>query len=607
MDNGFDDVVGLVIIIAAVIGIVFVIWAAIMCVAVVGQIVGMGYAIGNFVLAVRSVSAERRSIWHYKSAEAKSDLGTTPPYKGAVFEEYAAKMYIMGPVFADIFSVIKTAIKLNFRHRMDFSDSDKGNWFLTAVVRIYIIGRGISIYVFGLLFSIAISLVIMIVSACCASLLFPVIGVFLLSESIYFKSKQINFRCASCKKEYSLPKYICPSCGIYHNWLKPGRFGIVHRKCLCGTILPLTVKTKGKVFSTDPLTGAIVTYPLMLSEIDCVCPFCGEENNAGLSHNISIALVGGASAGKTTFKVAFQQQFLTDEAIKQDLEVDFPDKESEDEYEMAGQYFSGRAVIPATNSGVKSDISTFSFILRNSAFQADRTVQIYDLPGERFESGTAREHWEHFSFTDGIVFLIDPFSIDKVRRDNSCDIKDSVMGICAADMNVLIESMQSTFDNLRLKKNKNGKFELPVALAISKVDSPLLKQQCGSKAVDRLVKGAPGVFKDRFAAMDYACRCFLDMNGGSNFIQTLDNSFQTVHFFSCSAVGSIPKTSFTRFAPQNVMSIMQWLMIRADRKNLGAVWHPEEQVDDLSDDQKQLYRTARNYYDDLVLKPILVT
>ena len=49
MDNGFDDVVGLVIIIAAVIGIVFVIWAAIMCVAVVGQIVGMGYAIGNFV------------------------------------------------------------------------------------------------------------------------------------------------------------------------------------------------------------------------------------------------------------------------------------------------------------------------------------------------------------------------------------------------------------------------------------------------------------------------------------------------------------------------------------------------------------------------------
>lgn len=235
--------------------------------------------------------------------------------------------------------MIKTAIKLNFRHRMDFSDSDKGNWFLTAVVRIFIIGRGISIYVFGLLFSIAISLVIMIVSACCASLLFPVIGVFLLSESIYFKSKQINFRCASCKKEYSLPKYICPSCGIYHNWLKPGRFGIVHRKCLCGTILPLTVKTKGKVFSTDPLTGAIVTYPLMLSEIDCVCPFCGEENNAGLSHNISIALVGGASAGKTTFKVAFQQQFLTDEAIKQDLEVDFPDKESEDEYEMAGQYF----------------------------------------------------------------------------------------------------------------------------------------------------------------------------------------------------------------------------------------------------------------------------
>ena len=83
------------------------------------------------------------------------------------------------------------------------------------------------------------------------------------------------------------------------------------------------------------------------------------------------------------------------------------------------------------------------------------------------------------------------------------------MGICAADMNVLIESMQSTFDNLRLKKNKNGKFELPVALAISKVDSPLLKQQCGSKAVDRLVKGAPGVFKDRFAAMDYACRCWI--------------------------------------------------------------------------------------------------
>ena len=64
----------------------------------------------------------------------------------------------------------------------------------------------------------------------------------------------------------------------------------------------------------------------------CHCPHCGNEDNAGITHPISIALIGGASAGKTTFKVAFLKDFLDEEIVNYNIDFEFPSDEYEDEF-----------------------------------------------------------------------------------------------------------------------------------------------------------------------------------------------------------------------------------------------------------------------------------
>ena len=114
------------------------------------------------------------------------------------------------------------------------------------------------------------------------------------------------------------------------------------------------------------------------------------------------------------------------------------------------------------------------------------------------------------------------------------------------------------------------------------------------------MEGRPDIFKDYYMTMDYACRCFLAKYGGMGFIATLDNHFETVHFFSSSPMGYMPKSSCMRFSPINVLPIMQWMMLRAD-KQLGKVWKPDLIVTDLTDEQKKLYREHPEYYDEFVL------
>lgn len=590
---------GIILILAIIVGIIMLIMTAIYAVLTIGSIFGAVVSIKNFVVAIKEAITERKAIGKFKNAAVKAAMSTLP-YEGYIYEKNAAKMYIFGPVYADILFVIKRTFQLNFSYSIDFSTvTSEGIGGIAK--RIFLVGKGISVYVFGTIFTIVCCALLCVLSGACALLVYPAAGILFLIEFIYFRIKKINFRCTSCKKQYTLPKYVCPFCGISHEHLKPGLYGLRTRICLCGTKLPLTAKSMGSTYAYDPASGKRISKDrILFKDMNAFCPFCGAENNAGLSHSISIAIIGGASAGKTTFKVAFQHDFLEDEIIKYGIEYALPDKASEDELAIANQYYSGKAFIPATNGNINYDVTAFCFALKNKKFAADRMVQIYDLPGEKFSQGDAKEGWNHYSFTEGAVFILDPFCLTAVKNENSDELKGSTMGICTVDVNVLIESLISTLSSVNVPKEK-GKFTMPIALVISKVDTTLLKKQCGSIAVNSVMAGAPGVFANEFDAMDYVCRCFLSKNGCDNFIQNLDNYFKNVHFFSCSAVGYVPKASLTRFSPKNVVEIMQWLMLRADKKQLGSVWTPQTPITDVPEEQRRLYLEDRSYYDRFVL------
>lgn len=594
---------GIIIAIAAVVAIIAAVIAAIVftliCIAMVGSVAGVVIAIIHFCKGSAAVAADRKQLRkRFDAAVLRQSYMQGSPM---VFEEHADKMYIMGPIFKDIWHIISGTIKMNFSYAMDFSDTYSDSTFVSIAKKAFVIGKGVSVYVFGTLFSLALCAAFALLCLVGMVIVYPIMGIILFFETMYFKAKQINFRCTVCKKEYKLPRYTCVVCGTSHTRLKPGRYGIFRRRCLCGAHLPLVAKVKGSYRSSVGTKNKI-----LLSDLHAMCPYCSSENNAGLSHAISIALVGGTNAGKTTFKVAFQYELLENEMPRLGVDSAFPDKSSEDEYKMSRRYYEGRDFIAATNGAMNADITTFCVNLKHRSFVSDRMLQVYDLPGERFSAGDVKEGWEHYSFTEGAVFLIDPFSLKSVQEQNNEEIANSRIGICSEDMNAMIDSMIETLNNVRVKKNRNGKMMLPIALAISKVDTEALSAQCGDIAAERLLSGAPGVFADKYEAMDYACRCFLSMNGFDGFIQNLDNHFETVHFFSCSAVGAMPKTSLIKFSPKNVLEIMQWMIIRADRKSIGSVWKPLVPVSDIPDERKRMYLTDRSYYDQFVLNAVNV-
>lgn len=602
--------------------------------AVAGVLFGLGKAIMNFSSAVSKVSSRRKTMGNFKDEFAAQktiddgkmngdyslqnylndyfgkwghDFRKDPEYKlipeNFCYEDVASKSYFFGPCFKDIFSIVGGAFSRNYETVPDFGRGN--NWFTKVLFFVASLFQLLATHVLGTIFTLLLSVILIVLFFIFEIFFYVLAGITLLFEKIFYLSRKISYRCPSCKEDYLIPIYACsnPACNMKHRRLRPGFYGVFKRKCVCGTKIPLTAKSSGYYWEKDISTpNTFIKHKFKFSDMNSYCPKCGVEHNAGLSKPTSIALIGGKSAGKTTFKVAFTYRFLEEELTKMGIDFDFPDKQSDAEYENSKRYFRGQDIIPGTNRGIDYDIATFSFLLKHKKFDAARMIHVYDMPGEVFESGDAQEGWRNYRFSEGIVFLIDPYSLPMVRDLHTDEIK--AMGVCEMQMNVLVDSLVNTLQNEKVKKSK-GKFKIPVALTLNKVDSPILKKMCGGEAVEALMSNLPDIFDDYFTTIDYVCRCFISRNGGMGFIANLDNNFETVHFFFSSPMGYIPQYSRTGFKPINVLPVMQWMMLKAD-KQLARVWKPEMPVLDVSEEQKQLYQTHPEYYEQFVV-PLLDT
>lgn len=603
MDEGLGGLIGICIILyliylflVYVVSFLFGLAAIILAVfGLIGSVIGFYYGIRNFAVSVHNVRRDRRSRGRFKSTDIQNEMHDYVQRfqcSDFVFEECSEKNYFLGPCLVDIWNIIKGAFTVNFRSLPDFS---RGNVWLTRICFILLsLCQLITQVVLGTAATAVLSLLMIVVSVVLTDIIYIVFEIVLLVQNIYLKIKSVSFRCRKCTHTYKIPVYCCPKCGINHVRLRPGRYGIFKRKCICGTKLPLTVNAKGKYFKEDSVTGAKVWTKFKMADMDSRCPHCGHSDKSGITHPISVALIGGSLTGKTTFKVAFLRDFLSEEIEKYNIKYSFPDSKYEREFIQIESYYSGTP-IPITLRGTEYDIITFSFFLKHRKFGVDRLVHLYDMPSETFQYGDAQEGWSVYTFNDGIVFLIDPYSLPEIRAESQDEIKDSSIGFGMASINELIESLIFTLRQEKTSMNRRSKYTIPIALTINKVDSVLLKHRIGEEAIKKLMTAYPDVFDDKYFAMDYLCRCFLDESGYSSFIANLDVNFETVHFFSSSPIGSVPKEVKTPFHPINVMPVMQWLMIKADAQ-LASVWKSSVSVKDLSDEQKELYQNNKEYY-----------
>ena len=120
-------------------------------------------------------------------------------------------------------------------------------------------------------------------------------------DSAVLRIKNIRMVCPKCYERVPYPAYECPgrACARRHHDVRPGRFGIVRRRCQCGTRM-----------KTLLLFGS--------AQMDAYCPHCGTslEHRPGKAPEIVLPFFGAAGAGKTRllFSMVAQLRLWSEEA-----------------------------------------------------------------------------------------------------------------------------------------------------------------------------------------------------------------------------------------------------------------------------------------------------
>ncbi len=201
---------------------------------------------------------------------------------------------------------------------------------------------------------------------------------------------------SECNYRTRLPAYLC-RCGRTHHDIRAGRLGAFVRRCECDRLLPTTV-----------LMAAAGLVP--------VCQKCDRPLRAGAAvlTDIVVPVFGPSSAGKTRLVLAGMValgRHLT--AAGGALQPVGP--ESEATYREATTVVESRAQTTKTDAARPPAGIT----VRLSAGKRRALLHMFDAAGEFFAN---REQNSQLTFLDdaqGLMFVVDPFSIPAVADDLS--------------------------------------------------------------------------------------------------------------------------------------------------------------------------------------------
>lgn len=464
-----------------------------------------------------------------------------------VKKEQPAKIsYFFGPGWRDLGAFIKKLWNNNCNCARNYHAKYRQDGLLTLSGICWLV-CSISVVLYGTIFFVAISTIFSIVLSLFFVFVYLGFSLVWLIDRIYLKRKKIFTACPTCKERSLIPTYGCPKCGVKHTNLRPGKYGILHRKCNCGQRL-------GTCF----LTGR-KNYPAFCSV--CTLALSDRENMP-----ICIPVVGGRSVGKTTFITAFSKEFIDNIAPQKGWITEFYNDQKETIYnEIVTDYNAGSSRMTARSQDIsKTSSVSFSFFLKGREFRPERLIHIYDIAGEVFTDNSENEMQKQYEYCQGMVLMIDPYSIPVVRNKYVDELQpEDIAGIGTADISGIIDAF---INKLReVTGLSSGKMSAtPIAVVISKVDAPGLQQVIGKAAVQRIYKDmkCKNINAQELDAEDYLCRRFLCDSGMESLISGIDIKFKNNRYFACSSIGRTRDQG--AYQPVGVMEPMEWLFKNAD-------------------------------------------
>ena len=369
-------------------------------------------------------------------------------------------------------------------------------------------------------------------------------GVVYIIDSVYLRLKSISLVCPICQNKYVVPVFVCPQCGEEHKSLRPGRYGLFHRTCVCGEKLASTC-----------LSGR--------HKLDYKCPHCGKVNSGNsFTHDISIPVIGGHNSGKTCYiNMAIRE--LEKSAASYGLDFKLETINSANDYSQ-NIALMNKGQLPDKTNDMR--LSYYQFYLTEHDGKVKNLVSLCDVAGELFTSSRDVSTQIGYKNASRFLLILDPLSMKdfKEKIEKERDISKSYGSTKGMDdvLNALIETLEA-FTN---KKSRHV-FNYDIAVVINKCDIPEVDKEIGEQAVQDALNDKKLGLKTELDALNYVCEDFLKRYNESNFLQQIKSKFSTIQFFVCSALGH--DFDNTAFKPINVEDSILWLVDReSDKINL---------------------------------------
>ncbi len=390
------------------------------------------------------------------------------------------------------------------------------------------------------------TLITIVVTAIMSVLHTIILSVFFLFTYIYFvivkfidflynHIKNISTSCPNCQRKYALPAYVC-ECGAIHTNLVPSRYGIMHRKCECGRVLPTTFLN-----GRHKLPGK------------WICPHCEYElHSNGLQVDRCIPVVGGTGSGKSCFiNMAISE--LEKKASENDLVFEYINNDLlDDDYADNKMALEQGHRLPKTDN---QKLKYYQFYLTPKKVKVRNLISFCDVAGEAYDNNSALEHQLGFRYASAFIMVVDPLSINAYRKSIEKSVDLTAYTISQKSMDEVLSSLVNTLQNM-YNLNSKDMLKTDVLLVFNKCDIPGIDELIGEKAVQNLLKD--GKIKDKFAAKNVVCEKFLQDYEEENFLNNLKSKFKSVQFFTCSALGH--NEDGTPFSPNGVYEPALWII-----------------------------------------------
>ncbi len=478
------------------------------------------------------------------------------PYKSYVDrsknkEEFAARRsYFFGPGYHQLKSTVAHAwrgmraamewildVREDIADLVDIAFVSIAVWIVSWVVAI--VGL-LSIGLFGGILTCVLSIAHATIMIAVMLVIYVLFTVTWIIDRVYLQRNSVKTSCPYDQARSVIPVFECPNCGNKHRRLVPGPYGIWHRRCTCGEILP-------------------TTFMLGRSRLNAYCQKCGHALAASDVQQFSITVVGGTSSGKTVLLSSFFHEYFDYMDAHKKAYYEIPDIHI-DMFNDMEKWFNGREC-RATRMKDTSDM--YSVILRSSEMAFDKQFSIYDIAGEAFDdpSMSSMLPQKQMKDSNGLVIVIDPLSAMMMRRDAENE-GDDTSNYSSAEAATIITNFVTYLKSVLTHGNIKTRSDKPVAVVITKSDLSSICSRISYHKIRYIIAHNPGMFTSFSHARDEVCKAFLYDIGLQTAVGAIEANFSEVHYFPVSSMGH--PANGERYEPEHVLEPFCWLINKAD-------------------------------------------